>query len=569
MTAAGAKRLRSIRLLLMGLCLAAPGAAEAQDLRAPAYQPQHRGGTLRLTSDEAGGTLDPQINYLSQTWQILTVTNDGLTAFAKLDGPSSTTIVPDLADALPQPQDGGRTYVFRLHSGLRFSTGQPVRPADVLASMQRIFKVGSPTAGSFYGGIVGAGACLKDPAHCTLAGGVEADDGAGTVTFHLTQPDGEFFDKLAMAHATILPADTPTRDLGNTPPAATGPYRITAYDPNHGMILERNPYFRVWNPLAQPDGYVDRIQYEYGLTDEAETTAVENGHYDWMYDNKPLDRLGELGDRYPDQVHIQPLFALFYMPMNVNLAPFNNLEARQAVNYAVNRAAMAIFYGGAAVADPLCEMVPAGIAGRSDRCLYTRNADVDHPARQWQKPDLARARALVERSGTKGAKVTLIVPNRAVDMSMGIYLQNTLRQIGYDASIKFVTFAISLNYIENTNNHVQISLTDWYADYPAASNFLDDLFGCENFHPGSDSSINMSGLCDRGIQDTIERAVRVSATDQKAGAMLWSRVSDQIMRISAAAPLIQMKYVDFVSRRLGNYTYTSLYHLLFSRVWVQ
>ncbi len=569
MSPARATLRRSVRLLRVGLCLVVPGAAEAQDLRAPAYQPEHRGGTLRLTSDEAGGTLDPQINYLSQTWQIFTVTNDGLTAFAKLDGPRSTTIVPDLADALPEPQDGGRTYVFRLHPGLRFSTGQPVRPEDVVASMQRLFKVGSPTAGSFYGGIVGAELCLKHPPRCTLAGGVEADDRAGTVTFHLVQPDGEFFDKLAMAHATILPAETPARDLGNTPPAATGPYRIAAYDPNHGMILERNPYFHVWNPLAQPDGYVDRIQYDYGLTDEAQTTAVENGHYDWMYDNKPLDRLGELGDRYPDQVHIQNLFALFYMPMNVNLAPFNNLEARQAVNYAVNRAAMAIFYGGAAVADPLCEMVPSGIPGRADRCLYSKGADPDHPARQWQKPDLARARALVERSGTKGAKVTLIVPNRAVDMSMGIYLQNTLRQIGYDVSIKFVTFAISLNYIENTNNHVQISLTDWYADYPAASNFLDDLFGCENFHPGSDSSINMSGLCDRTIQDTIERAVRVSATDKKAGVALWSRVSDQIMQISAAAPLIQMKYVDFVSRRLGNYTYTSLYHLLFSRVWVQ
>jgi len=557
--------MRALLLSVAGLCLA----ASAHALTPSPYQPAHRGGTLRLTSDEAGGTLDPQINYLSQNWQLFTITNDGLTGFAKVDGPDSATIVPDLADALPVPQDGGRTYVFHLHPGIRFSTGKPVTASDVLASMQRIFKVGSPTAGSFYGGIVGAALCLKDPEHCTLAGGVEADDAAGTVRFHLVQPDGEFFDKLAMAHAAILPADTPPHDLGNSPPAATGPYRITSFDPNHGMTLERNPYFRVWNPLAQPDGYVDHIQYDFGLSDEAQTTAVENNHYDWMQDNKPLDRLGELGDRYSDRVHIQALFAIFYVPMNVNLPPFNNLLARQAVNYAVNRQAMAIFYGGRAVADPVCEMVPAGIPGRSGNCFYTKGADVDHPAPAWRKPDLARARQLVEQSGTRGAKVTLIVPNRAVDISMGIYLQNTLRQIGYDASVKFVTFAISLNYIENTNNKVQISLTDWYADYPAPSNFLDDLFGCENFHPGSDSSINMSGLCDRTIQDTIEQAGRVSATDPEAGNRLWSKVSSQIMQTSAAAPLIQMKYVDFVSKRLGHYTYTNLYHLLFSQVWVQ
>ncbi len=560
-----------MRTLLLPIvaCLALSPAAHGEALHPPPFQPAHRGGTLRLTADNSGGTLDPQINYLSENWEVFTVTNDGLTAFAKLDGMASTTIVPDLADALPVPQDGGRTYVFHIHPGLRFSTGQPVTPSDVAASMRRIFKVGSPTAGSFYGGIVGADHCLKDPAHCTLGGGVEADDAAGTVTFHIIQPDGEFFAKLAMPHATVLPADTPLHDLGNIPPAATGPYRITAYDPNHGMTLERNPYFKVWNPLAQPDGYVDRIQYDYGLSDEAQTTAIENGHYDWMFDNKPLDRLGELGDRYPDQVYIQPLFANFYIAMNVNLPPFNNILARQAVNYAVNRAAMAIFYGGAAVADPLCEMVPVGIPGRMEQCFYTRGADFDHPAKSWQKPDLARARALVERSGTKGAKVTLIVPERAVEMSMGIYLQNTLRQIGYDTSVKFVTFSIALNYMQNTNNKVQISLTDWYSDYPAPSNFLDDLFGCENFHPGSDSSINISGICDPAIQATLDNARRVSAIDPKAGDALWSQASRQIMQSAAAAPLIQIKWIDFVSKRLGHYTYTILYHMLFSQVWVR
>ena len=545
------------------------GNAFAADLAASPYQSAHRGGTLRLTADASGGTLDPQINYVSTNAQIFAVTNDGLTTYAHVDGPGSAVVVPDLADSLPTPLDGGRTYVFHLHPGVRFSTGQPVRPSDVLATMQRIFKVGSPTAGSFYGGIVGAAHCLKDALHCTLAGGVEADDAAGTVTFHLTQPDGEFFDKLAMPHASVVPADTPGHDLGNVPAAATGPYEITEFDPNHGMVLERNPYFRVWSAVAQPEGYVDRIQYDFGLGDEAQVTAVENGQYDWMFNNKPLDRLAELGDRYASQVHIQNMFAIFYMPMNMNLPPFDNLEARQAVNYAVNRRAMAILFGGSAVADPLCEMVPTGIPGRIDRCFYSSGADPDHSVPAWQKPDLARARALVEASGTKGAKVTLIAPNRAIDVSMGLYLQNTLQQIGYDTSVKFVTDSVAFNYIQNTSNKVQISLTDWYADYPAPSNFLDDLFGCENFHPGSDSSINISGVCDAHLQATMDRAGRISVTDPAAGNALWAQAGRQVMQLSAAAPLIQFKYVDLVSRRLGHYTYTLLTHMLFSQVWVR
>ena len=72
---------------------------------------------------------------------------------------------------------------------------------DVVASFQRIFKVSSPTAGSFYNGIVGADACLKTPATCTLDGGVVGDEAAGTVTINLVAPDAEFFDKLAVPHA--------------------------------------------------------------------------------------------------------------------------------------------------------------------------------------------------------------------------------------------------------------------------------------------------------------------------------------------------------------------------------
>ena len=35
-----------------------------------------------------------------------------------------------------------------------------------------------------------------------------------------------------------------------------------------------------------------------------------------------------------------------------------------------------------------------------------------------------------------------------------------------------------VTYIQNTNNKVQISVSQWYQDYPAASNFLNVLFGC-------------------------------------------------------------------------------------------
>ena len=90
--------------------------------------------------------------------------------------------------------------------------------------------------------IVGADKCLKEPKTCTLEGGVVGDEAAGTVTINLTRPDAEFFDKLALPHAAILPADSPTEDVGSNPLPGTGAYMISAYDPNKGLTMEGNEW---------------------------------------------------------------------------------------------------------------------------------------------------------------------------------------------------------------------------------------------------------------------------------------------------------------------------------------
>ena len=168
---------------------------------------------------------------------------------------------------------------------------------DVVASLQRIFKVSSPTAGGFYSVIVGADKCLAEPKTCTLEGGVIGDEAAGTVTINLTRPDAEIFDKLALPHAVIVPADSPMEDVGSNPLPGTGAYMISAYDPNKGLTMVRNPHFKVWSEQAQPDGYPDVVKYDFGLTEEAEVTAVQNGEADWTFDETPADRLAEIGTK--------------------------------------------------------------------------------------------------------------------------------------------------------------------------------------------------------------------------------------------------------------------------------
>ncbi len=541
---------------VVAIGLSGPAAAD--------LDPAHKGGTMRLLAVGAGGTIDPHINYTLQYWQLYQFVYDGLVAFKKAEGAAGFEIVPDLAEDLPAPADDGKSYTFKLRKGIKFSNGNELTVKDVVASFQRIFKVSSPTSGGFYSVIVGADKCLAEAATCTLEGGVVADEAAGTVTINLTQPDPELFQKLALPHASILPADTPASDVGTSPIPGTGAYTFTSYDPNTQLKMVRNPHFKVWSWDAQPDGYPDEINYDFGLTDEAAITAIQNGEADWTLDPPPPDRLVELGTNFKDQVHINTLTAWWYAPMNVNIPPFNNEKARQAVNYAVDRNALVNLFGGPVLASPVCQVLPPGFPGHQPFCMYTKD-----PGEKWSAPDMEKAKQLVAESGTAGQEVTVISEDSAVSKSVGTYLQSVLNDLGYKASLKPISSNIQFTYIQNTNNNTQISVTQWYQDYPAASDFLNILFGCGSFHPGSDSSVNIAGFCDKEIEGQMQAALKLAVTDPAAADKLWADIDRAVMAKSPAVPLFTPKRVDFVSKRVGNYIFNAQYYWVVTQSWVQ
>lgn len=551
--------LKRITLGIAGALLA------ASSLCMPALAQDHVGGTLRMVASSAGGTIDPQVNYVQEFAQIFAVTNDGLVTYAKVGGPQSMQVVPDLAVAMPQVLDNGTTYVFQLRRGIKFSTGQEVTPADVLASFQRLFKVESPNAGAWYSVIVGGSACITNPSHCTLAGGLVVDDKTYSITFHLTHPDPDFLYQLAMPFAVILPANTPAENLGTIPSAATGPYMIVSYDPQKELVLKRNPYFKPWSALAQPAGYVDEAVEKFGVSPEDGVTEIENGQADWMFDSPPTDRLAEVGTKYISQVHINPIIGLWYAAMNVNIPPFNNVDVRRAVNYAFNREAGVNIWGGPRLAKPTCQSLPPGVAGYEPYCPYTKN-----PGAVWSAPDMEKAEALMKASGEKpGQKVVVITDDQMADPSLGTYLVSVLNQLGFHATLKVISGDIQFPYIQNSKNKTQIAVTSWLSDYPTASDFINVLLSCGSFHPGSDSSPNISGFCQKGINDQINQALMLEVSDPAAATKLWAQIDKEVTDQAPWVPMFTPDQLSFVSKRLGNFSYSYLDRMLISKAWVQ
>ena len=290
---------------------------------------------------------------------------------------------------------------------------------------------------------------------------------------------------------------------------------------------------------------------------DSQVTEVQNDRADWM-DELPIERLGELGRNYMAQIHISPLTAWWYAPLNTQIPPFDNLQARQALSYAVNRDALVSIFGGPKLATPVCQVLPAGFPGYEPYCPYTKN-----PGTTWSAPDMDKAKALVEASGTKGQEVTVVADDTKTSSGVGAYLQSVLNDLGYNAKLKVLSSDIQFTYIQNSNNKVQISVSQWYQDYPAASDFLYVLFGCGSYHPGSDSSPNMSAYCNKDVEAEMQKALALAITDEEAANKLWAEIDRKVTDDAAAVGLFAPKKIDFVSKRLKNYQYNSQVGFLF------
>src|SRR6266496_3583809 len=566
------RRLRWSIAALAALAVAAAGCGTSSGGGGSSSTPSstsaaaHKGGTLTILASSAFGVADPAQNYTLEEWQLLIDSHDGLVQFNRVGGVAGTKIVPDLATALPKPTDGGKTYVFQLRSGIKFSNGQPLKASDFVSTFERQFTVPGPT--SFYSGIVGADKCK--PKKCDLSAGVVADDSANTLTIHLTAPDPEFFDKLALPFAYVVPGNTSFKLTGNNVPPGTGPYMWKSYDPNKEAVLVRNPYFHQWSAAAQPAGNPNSIVEKFGLPISEEVTQVENGQADEVFDGDviPPDRLSELnGAQFKNQVHVNPLTADWYFALNTKRPPFNNVKARQAINFAADRTAYVKIGGGPSLAVPTCQILPPNFPGSAPYCPYT--AGTDHT--KWTGPDIAKAKQLVQQSGTAGMKVVVNSTNDESGKALAAQMVSDLNKIGYKASSQLLAGGIQYPFVQNSSNLHKWSVgwSAWYQDYPAPADFLNVLLGCGNIHPGSDASPNIAEFCDQSIQAQMTQASSLALSNPTAANNLWAKVDHEVTDQAPWVDLYNPKQIDFLSKRVQGYQWNPQWYILIDQMWLK
>ena len=569
-TIAARRGARPLRMMSLGAAVAALAvtAAACGGSSGSTTTPQttgHKGGTFTILANSAFGVADPAQNYTLEEWQLLIDTHDGLVSFQKAGGAAGNKIVPDLATSVPVPTNGGKTYLFHIRKGIKFSNGQTLKPSDFVTTFERQFTVPGPT--SFYSVFVGADKCSTKG--CDLSQGVVADDSAYTLTLNLTAPDPELMDQLSLPFAYAIPGNTSLKLTGNNVPPGTGPYMWQSYNPNTETVLVRNPYFHVWNAAAQPAGYPNEIVEKYGLQVSDEVTQVLNGGANEVYDNDPIpsDQLSTLNSpQYAGQVHVNTLLADYYYALNTRRPPFNNLQARQAINYAANRTAYVKIFGGPSLAVPTCQVLPPGFPSYSPYCPYTSGSS--HT--KWTAPDLAKAKQLVQQSGTAGMKVVVDATTDQVGKALAEQMVSDLNSIGYKASTQLLSSSVQYNFVQNSSNSGKwnVAYSQWFQDYPAASDFLNVLLGCGTIHPNSDASPNIAAFCQQNIESQINQAEADATTNPPEAARLWTQIDQEDTNAAPWVDMFNPKQIDVLSKNVHGYKWNPVWNIMIDQLWL-
>jgi peptide/nickel transport system substrate-binding protein len=343
---------------------------------------------------------------------------------------------------------------------------------------------------SFYTDIVGAEHFLE-----TKSGGIsgiQTDDKSGRIVIDLVEPRGTFTNELGLMFVALLPPDTPDKNLTADPPPATGPYAITNSQPGQSWQYARNPQWLDNNAKLMPDlpsGHVDKIEVTVIRNPSTQVNDIEQGKFDWMQNPPPPDRYAEVKSRYEgSQFRVEPQINTYYFWMNTQKAPFDDLEVRQAVNYAVDPAALERIYAGSLAG--MQQILPPGMPGHEKFELYPHN--------------LAKAKQMIEQADPADRDITVWTDDEDSNEEAGTYYQDVLEKLGFDTQLKVLN---SDNYFTVMGNRSTPDLdtgwVNWFEDYPNPNDFFQPLLSAESIQPTNNT--NWSQIDDPELSAKIAR----------------------------------------------------------------
>jgi len=509
--------------------------------------PPVTGGTAHFTMQDDLRSLDPAVGYDPEVFY---ATCANLVTYPDKPAPAGSQIVPEVAEAVPAPADGGRRYSFTIRSGFRFSppSNQAVTAQTFKATIERVAspQLGSPSASQF-SGIVGYHDYVTGKAP-GLSGVVARGN---TLTITLSRPDGSFLANLAGGAACAVPAGTPAvkGGLNNIPSA--GPYYIASYSPRQQLVLRRNPNYRGDRPH-----HLDQMVFTIGIDSARAVAEIEAGTADYAVDGLPRGAGPGLESRYGpgskvaraghQQYFISPANGVRILYMNTSRLLFSDVRLRRAVNYAIDRSALAAQGQRFAIVNPFSAgspadgYIPPATAGATSFHLYPLAG-----------PDLRRARQL---AGNVHATAIMYTPDVPPWLQEAQIIRRDLQPLGIDVQVKEFPLSDFYDRISRRGEPFDLAISGWSFNTTDPAQDLEIFDGSAI---NADDSSNFSYFNDPTFDRQLHAAAALSGARRYR---TYSQLALELERdLAPAAAFATTASRDFFSARMGCQLYQPNY----------
>lgn len=415
-------------------------------------------------------------------------------------------LVPQLAESWTVSDDA-TSVTFKLRADATFTDGSPVEAKDVVYSFERLLRINQGPANLFAG---------------VVAPGAVTDNGDGTVTFTLSKTFSPFMatvPALMIVNSDVVAEHAGSDDaqewLGANV-AGAGAYVLDSWDRGSQMTIKRfADYYGGFNEHP-----IDEVRWII-TNDEATVRAMAaSGELTMTSQYQSPDTYQALVDMGRFTLESRPTTTAFYLKLNSQMAPTDDIHIRRAIAYATDYATIreVIFPG-----EQMTTVLPAGFAD-------FWNADV--PAPEY---NLELAAQEIAQSAYAGQEIPITlsyVAGAAFEEEISLLMQANLESLGFvvsQAPEPWNRITEIASTVEGTPNVNQIFFGP---TYPSP----DSMFFSQYHSEAAGTWMSMEWLQDPEIDAMIDAARATGDVAEQA--QIYKDLQARLADLSVSVPLL-------------------------------
>jgi len=540
-----------------------------------------KGGTLSLIGTSDPDAFDTATAYSTTDYMFERAYARGLVGYpTSSDLQKTNTVTADAATQVPTTSNGGissdgKTYTFKIKSGVKWNTSpaRQVTAQDFVLGMKRLCNPVNPVGAPGYYESTIAGFkdyCepmlkLTDQSATGIATYINGHDisgittsGSDTIKFTLVQAASDFLNILALPFASAAPKEylqyVPGDNTFNQHVISDGPYTIVKYDVGKELDLDRNP---AWDSSTDNlrAAYVDHIKLMLGFDASASQQQIAAGTADMQFDNAiPTADLAQLLQAKDPRLVVGPPgeinpYMVFNFQSPNNGGAMAKLQVRQAIEYAIDKVAIAQFYGGLSINIPAHQILTKGSAGYEAFNLYPTANDQGDPA---------KTKSMLAAAGyPNGLTLKMVCRTSGVHPKNCQSYQGDLQKAGITLQILPVPSSQYYTKYLGAPDAAKRGVWDvadpgWIPDWAGNNgrSIIQPLFDGRTYGP---QSTDWGDYNSDAVNSDIDKALAAKSVSD--GNKYWHEADMQIMKDAAVVPVLDQSAPVFHSSRVQNFVF--------------